>query len=103
MSAVNDFLENIDEQDLRAGFDDIEALTADCRFRDCEHEHEPGCAVVAATEAGMLDPARLRSFIKLRAELRHHAARHGGADHERRRSERGLSRRIKQAKRLKRR
>ncbi len=50
-------------------FADIEALAEQCRFRDCGHGAEPGCAVRAAIEAGDLDPARLRSFEKLQAEL----------------------------------
>lgn len=49
-------------------FDDIEALAADCRFRDCRHAAEPGCAVRAALEAGTLDAARLGNFLKLQAE-----------------------------------
>jgi ribosome biogenesis GTPase len=46
-------------------FDDIAALAAGCRFRDCRHRREPGCAVKAAVEAGGLDPARYEHFIKL--------------------------------------
>jgi len=49
-------------------FDDIEALTGACRFRDCHHETEPGCAVTAALERGALDPARLERWRKLQAE-----------------------------------
>ncbi len=51
-------------------FSEIPALAADCRFSDCHHEAEPGCAVRAAIEAGMLDPGRLERFRKLRAEER---------------------------------
>ncbi|MGD8727443.1 MAG: hypothetical protein PVH40_07340, partial [Gemmatimonadales bacterium] len=49
-------------------FPDIEELARGCRFRDCQHEEEPGCAVLEAVEAGDLDPERLRSLKKLRAE-----------------------------------
>ncbi|WP_372841449.1 ribosome small subunit-dependent GTPase A [Phaeovulum sp.] len=49
-------------------FDDIEALAATCRFRDCAHEHEPGCAIRAAVAAGTLDAARLGRWQKLRRE-----------------------------------
>ena len=45
------------EEALDDGFADIEALAAVCRFRDCRHQAEPGCAVRAAVEAGDLDPA----------------------------------------------
>lgn len=57
------------EEDIAAaGFDDIEALAADCRFRDCRHQREPGCAVQAAMQAGELEPARWAQFEKLQAE-----------------------------------
>lgn len=50
-------------------FPEIELLARDCRFRDCGHEHEPGCAVLGAVSAGMLDPGRLESFKKLVREV----------------------------------
>jgi ribosome biogenesis GTPase len=46
-------------------FEDIEERAAGCRFRDCQHRHEPGCAVRAAVDAGELPAARLASFHKL--------------------------------------
>ena len=58
-----------DEESLKGSFDDIETLAADCRFRDCAHESEPGCAVVRAIEEGVLDEKRLTSYKKLRREL----------------------------------
>ena len=58
-----------DEDLAEAGFDDIDALAAACRFRDCQHEKEPGCAVRAAVEAGALDTARLASWSKLGGEI----------------------------------
>ncbi len=58
-----------DEDLAEAGFDDIEALATSCRFRDCKHEKEPGCAVRAAIEAQQLDPARLSSWSKLGGEI----------------------------------
>jgi ribosome biogenesis GTPase len=58
------------EEDIEdGGFEDLEALAATCRFRDCGHEAEPGCAVRAALEAGALAPARLASWRKLAGEL----------------------------------
>ncbi|WP_179395232.1 ribosome small subunit-dependent GTPase A [Lacticaseibacillus absianus] len=56
------------EADLGATFDDIQALARDCRFKDCRHQHEPGCAVQAAIRAGRLPAARLASFQQLEAE-----------------------------------
>ena len=53
---------------MGGAFPDIDELAVECRFRDCRHESEPGCAVLAAAETGTLDPARLASFRKLQAE-----------------------------------
>ena len=50
-------------------FDDIERLAQDCRFNDCTHGGEPGCAVRAALQGGALDPARWAHFQKLGLEL----------------------------------
>ncbi|WPL17547.1 Putative ribosome biogenesis GTPase RsgA [Thiorhodovibrio winogradskyi] len=55
-------------------FEDMEALAAHCRFADCQHEAEPGCAVRAAIDEGRLDPARLRRWRKLIAEDRFNSA-----------------------------
>jgi ribosome biogenesis GTPase len=52
-------------------FDDIEKLAEECRFRDCRHDREPGCAVLKAVEEGTLDPARLESHRKLMRETEH--------------------------------
>ncbi|MCW5580564.1 MAG: ribosome small subunit-dependent GTPase A [Luteimonas sp.] len=58
------------EEDLaEGGFADVEALAEQCRFRDCRHEREPGCAVRAAVEAGTLDPRRFANYLKLRDEV----------------------------------
>jgi ribosome biogenesis GTPase len=54
---------------LREAFPDIELLALRCRFRDCRHETEPGCAVRGAVDSGQLDPDRLASYQKLRNEL----------------------------------
>jgi ribosome biogenesis GTPase len=58
---------------LSAAFADIEALAAACRFRDCGHNGEPGCAVAEAVAAGELPAVRLESFHKLRGEQAHQA------------------------------
>jgi ribosome biogenesis GTPase len=50
-------------------FDDVESLAGECRFNDCRHESEPGCAVLAAVEDGSLPEERLLSFKKLQREL----------------------------------
>ena len=63
------------EGDIGAAFEDIEALALECRFRDCAHESEPGCAVHAAIDDGTLALDRLRSWRKLQRELEAIAAR----------------------------
>jgi len=55
------------EEDLDV-FADIDALAAQCRFADCNHGNEPGCAVRAAVEAGQLDEQRFRNYEKLHGE-----------------------------------
>ena len=59
-----------DDSSLEETFDDIEELARGCRFRDCGHGREPGCAVRAAIKGGRLDPARLRNYDELREEQR---------------------------------
>lgn len=50
-------------------FSDIQELASNCRFPDCRHESEPGCAVLAALDEGMLDSRRMESYRKLVKEL----------------------------------
>jgi ribosome biogenesis GTPase / thiamine phosphate phosphatase len=59
------------EEGLAATFEDVTAVAAGCRFADCSHESEPGCAVRAALADGTLDPERVASWRKLQRELRH--------------------------------
>jgi ribosome biogenesis GTPase / thiamine phosphate phosphatase len=54
---------------VATAFADVEALAAHCRFKDCAHGAEPGCAVQAAIAEGTLDQNRVRSFAKLQREL----------------------------------
>jgi ribosome biogenesis GTPase len=76
----------LDEDGLDRAFDDIEALAALCRFRDCGHEHEPGCAVKEAARMGKLDGDRLEHYHRLRREARAYERRRD--EHTRRQSER---------------
>lgn len=57
------------DEGVQVTFDEIASLAPACRFRDCRHQHEPGCAVRAAVEAGELAPGRLNSLHKLQKEL----------------------------------
>ncbi len=63
------------EEALVNVFEDIEELALTCRFTDCAHATEPGCAIKAALQAGSLDEARFRSYRKLQRELRAVAAK----------------------------
>jgi ribosome biogenesis GTPase / thiamine phosphate phosphatase len=54
---------------LSAGFQDVEDAAAECRFQDCTHNREPGCAVQKALADGSLDEARYQSYLKLQKEL----------------------------------
>ncbi|HXC62738.1 MAG TPA: ribosome small subunit-dependent GTPase A [bacterium] len=57
-----------DEGGVEASFEDIALLAATCRFSDCGHSNEPGCAVLAALQDGSLDPDRYDNYLKLRLE-----------------------------------
>ncbi len=81
-------------------FDDIATLAEDCRFRDCAHDTEPGCAVTAAVADGRLGRDRLQSYHKLQRELRHLALkRDQRAAAEERRKMRAFSRSFRKASR----
>jgi len=64
------------EAGLEQTFEDIASLFSGCRFSDCKHETEPGCAVQAALAAGTLSPERWTSYTKLQREQRELASRH---------------------------
>ena len=68
--AVNDMAEGV-----AAAFPEIAELATRCRFDDCTHTAEPGCAVLAAVEDGTLDRARYENYLKLQAEAAFAAAR----------------------------
>jgi ribosome biogenesis GTPase / thiamine phosphate phosphatase len=55
--------------ELDACFPEIRSRSDDCRFADCTHQHEPGCAVRTAVEQGEVSQARYDSYVKLRSEL----------------------------------
>jgi ribosome biogenesis GTPase len=60
---------------LADAFADIGEVGRGCQFRDCTHTEEPGCAVLAAIEAGTLDPARFESYRRLQDETELHRRR----------------------------
>jgi len=75
------------DEGVSAVFDDIERLAEGCRFNDCNHANEPGCAILAALDSGALDPARWAHFQKLGLELAavEQKAAQAASDAERRR------------------
>jgi ribosome biogenesis GTPase len=89
----------VDPEAVAATFDDVEELGEGCRFRDCAHETEPGCAVRAAVEAGELAPERYEAWLALRKEAESAALR---ADaHAQHQADRRFGRMAREAKRLK--
>lgn len=58
----------IESTDLSKAFSDIDELSEQCRFSDCTHTKEPGCAVMEAIESGLLPEERLASYLKLKKE-----------------------------------
>ena len=58
----------IDHADLSRSFEDIEALATECRFKDCSHKSEPGCALRKGIEEGNISVERLESYLKLKKE-----------------------------------
>lgn len=57
---------------VESQFADILELGKNCRFKDCEHQSEPGCAITKALQKGELDPEKWKSYLKLKAELEFH-------------------------------
>ncbi len=60
---------------LAAAFDDVAAVAGRCKFRDCTHSVEPGCAVTAALADGSLDPARWQSYLRMLRATAHEVRR----------------------------
>ncbi|HTU65356.1 MAG TPA: ribosome small subunit-dependent GTPase A [Steroidobacteraceae bacterium] len=64
---VRDFAPAVEQLDARTlGFPEIDRLAPDCRFADCKHLQEPGCAVIAAADNGAMSPRRYESYRRLR-------------------------------------
>ncbi len=77
-------LQLLDDGGIDSVFGDIAAFATGCRFQDCRHDTEPGCAVRQAVESGALDVARLEHYRKLEREARASELRHD--EHRRRQS-----------------
>ena len=85
------------EEGVAEVFSDLDELSLACRFRDCQHTNEPGCAVLAALERGDIDEARLARWRKLVAEDRHNTASLA----QRRSKDKAFGKMVKQAKKHK--
>lgn len=79
---------------IESRYAEITALASDCRYRDCTHGREPGCAVRAAVEAGEIGREHVESYLKLREESDFNQMTHA----ERRKKDRDFGRFIKSAK-----
>lgn len=79
-------LQLLDDAGLESVFGDIAALAERCRYRDCRHHSEPGCAVKAAVSSGDLGPERFEHYRKLEREAQANELRHD--EHRRRQAER---------------
>jgi ribosome biogenesis GTPase / thiamine phosphate phosphatase len=90
------------DEGLDEAFADVTGLFEHCRFSDCSHESEPGCAVKAALADGTLAPERWQSYLRLQAELEHLERRiDKRAAAEQRRRWRSLVRSAREARRAK--
>ncbi|MCG8456783.1 MAG: ribosome small subunit-dependent GTPase A [Holophagales bacterium] len=89
-----------DDGALAEAFDDVDTLAAGCRFGDCRHEDEPGCAVRRAIDDGRLAAERLESWRGLERELRHLERKRDVAN--RRKEDRKLGKLYKRVQREKR-
>jgi ribosome biogenesis GTPase len=56
---------HLEAERIASGFIEFRPFLGECRFRDCTHQHDPGCALVAAVEEGKIDNARFRSFLRI--------------------------------------
>jgi len=91
----------VDQVALHETFSEIEAIADSCRYRDCTHESEPGCAVTRAVEEGTIAEERFASFRKLRHEMRSLEERQRPSDHLERAKGRRFGKMVKETKRVK--
>lgn len=91
---VREFGLAVDNPDSFAEMLEISDYAESCRFKDCEHTGEPGCAVLEAVNNGVLDRKVYESYLKLRREAWHFSA----SEHEKRKKEKSLSKLIEEVK-----
>jgi ribosome biogenesis GTPase len=83
------------EGGMGSSYSDINTLASSCRYRDCSHANEPGCAVLEAVDSGAISREHFENYLKLRKESEFH----GMSRAERRKKDRDFGRYIKSAKR----
>jgi ribosome biogenesis GTPase len=93
-------LQLLDDEGIQTVFSDIDEMAAQCRFRDCRHDSEPGCAVKQAVALGQIPAERLEHYLKLEREAHSFELRHN--EHLRRKSERVWGTLYDEAKRIRR-
>ncbi len=92
----------LDSGAVRLAFPEIEEAAENCRFGDCRHDSEPGCAVLEAVELGVLDARRVDSFLRLRKEAENlDLRRDESRRYEIRSRERSFGRMVREAVKLK--
>jgi ribosome biogenesis GTPase len=92
----------LDREAVSTVFPEIDEAACGCRFSDCRHESEPGCAVRRAVEAGDIDPRRLDSFLRLRREAENlERRRDESRRHEIRARERRFGKMVREVKKIK--
>ncbi|WP_165042902.1 ribosome small subunit-dependent GTPase A [Dysgonomonas sp. ZJ709] len=94
---VREFGLAIDDPDSLAEMLEISDFTESCRFKDCEHINEPGCAVLEAVNCGILDPKVYESYLKLRKEAWHFST----SEHEKRKKDKSFSKLVDEVKKRK--
>ena len=94
---VREFGLAIDNTDSLAEVLEISDYAKSCRFKDCKHMDEPGCAVLEAVNKGLLDPKVYESYLKLRREAWHFSA----SEHEKRKQDKSFSKLVEEVKKRK--
>lgn len=91
---VREFGLVIDNPDSLAEVLEISDYAESCRFKDCKHINEPGCAVLEAVNSGALDYKVYASYLKLRREAWHFSA----SEHEKRKKEKSFTKLVEEVK-----
>ena len=60
-----------DEESIRSAFPEIDEYAAECRFTDCTHSNEPGCAVQQAVASGEIEEGRFENYLEMQRELKY--------------------------------